>query len=504
MRKVLYEKMKESMFSVMPIIAIVLVLHWTIAPLEGWTLAKMGLGVCMLFVGLTLFSIGVDMAMLPIGQHVGAALIASRRLWLVLAALFVFGFIVTAAEPDLAVLANQVASIPNASLVIGISVGVGVFLMVAVLRAVFHWKLGRVLSIAYPIAFIVALFSSDYLAVAIDSAAVTTGPVTVPFLLAIGGGFAASASDRNAEDNNFGISAICSVGPILSVLVLGMFHNAGDTQYLPVQDAPVAGVGQLFSLFGGAIGHTLGEVLMILLPILAVFLIFQVVRLKLSKSELMKIFFGLVYLLVGLTVFLVGVNKGFMPAATSLGETMGRLPDNWVLMPVSLAIGAAVVLAEPTVYVLVNQVARITEDAIPRKLLLAAMAAGVGLAMALSVARILYGISIWWILLPGYGLSLLLTFLVPNIFVGIGFDAGEVVTGAMSAAFVIPFAVGVCSVIPGRNVVVDAFGIAGILTMVPPIIIQAMGLLYSRRMRTLKAENTREQAEYARLLEDET
>lgn len=503
MRKVLKEKLKESTFSVLPIVVIVLLLHWTIAPLEGWTLAKMGVGVAMLFVGLVLFSIGVELAMLPIGQHVGAALITSRRLWLVLAALFVFGFIVTAAEPDLAVLANQVASIPNLNLVIGISVGVGFFLMVAVLRAVFHWKLGRVLSIAYPIAFIVALFSSDYLAVAIDSAAVTTGPVTVPFLLAIGGGFAASASDRNAEDNNFGISAICSVGPIISVLVLGMFHNAADTHYLPPQDAAVASVSQLFMLFGGAMGHTLGEVLMILLPILAVFLIFQVTRLKLSKSELIKIFFGLLYLLVGLTVFLVGVNKGFMPAATSLGEAIGSLADNWVLMPISMGIGAAVVLAEPTVYVLVNQVARITEDAIPRRLMLAAMTLGVGLAMALSMARILYGISIWWILLPGYGLSLLLTFLTPNIFVGIGFDAGEVVTGAMSAAFVIPFAVGVCSVIPGRNVVVDAFGIAGILTMVPPIIIQTLGLLYRQRMRRLKAASTRAQADNARLMEDE-
>jgi hypothetical protein len=441
----------------------------------------------LLFVGLTLFSIGVELAMLPIGEHVGAALISSRRLPLVIVVLFVFGFIVTAAEPDLSVLANQVASIPNTSLIVGISLGVGAFLVLAVLRVVFHWRLGRVLAVVYPLAFMVAIFSSDYLAVAIDSAAVTTGPVTVPFLLAIGGGFAAVSSSKSAEDDNFGISAICSVGPIISVLILGMFHNSADTRFLPQPNPEIASALDLARLFGGNMGHTFMEVALILVPILVMFLVFQITRLKLSRSELIKIFVGLIYLLAGLTVFLVGVNKGFLPAAVSLGETIGRLSYNWVLVPISLVIGASVVLAEPTVYVLVNQVAKITDDAIPRRLMLSAMALGVGIAMSLSILRILLGISIWWILIPGYAISLLLTFVVPNIFVGIGFDAGEVVTGAMSAAFVIPFAVGVCSMIPGRNVVEDAFGIAGILTMIPPIIVQTIGLLYSRKMKKARA-----------------
>ena len=215
-------------------------------------------------------------------------------------------------------------------------------------------------------------------------------------------------------------------------------------------------------------------------------MIFQIVKLKLSRSELFRIFAGLVYLLVGMAIFLAGVNNGFLPAAVALGETMGQLSYNWILIPVSLVIGASVVLAEPTVYVLVNQVVEITQGAVSRKLLLSAMSLGVGLAMALSMVRILYGISIWWILLPGYAISLTLTFFVPNMFVGIGFDSGEVVTGAMSAAFVIPLAIGVCSVIPGRNIVADAFGTAGVLTMIPPIIIQTIGLIYSRKLKKAK------------------
>jgi len=486
MRKVLMEKLKESIYAVLPISAIILVLHFTIAPLSPWTLWMMLVGMAMLFVGLTLFSIGVELAMLPIGEHVGSALISSRKMVLIIIALFIFGFIVTAAEPDLSVLANQVASIPNLMLVIGISVGVGMFLVVAVLRVVFRWRLGHVLTIAYSIAFIVAIFSSDYLAVAIDSAAVTTGPVTVPFLLAIGSGFAAVSNSRNAEDDNFGISAICSVGPIISVLILGMFYDSTNTQFLPQQSAEITDISGLFSLFGLGMWHTLQDVIIIIVPILAVFLIFQIIKLKLSRIELIKIFVGLAYLLIGLTIFLAGVNNGFMPAATSLGEAIGQLSYKWILIPISLVIGACVVLAEPTVYVLVNQVGKITDDAIPRKLILFAMALGVGIAMSLSMVRILSGLSIWWFLLPGYSMSLLLTFLVPDIFVGIGFDSGEVVTGAMSAAFVIPFAVGVCSVIPGRNVVVDAFGIAGLITMIPPIIIQTMGLIYSRKLKRTK------------------
>jgi len=486
MKKVLLEKLKESGLAVLPIGVIILILHFTAAPLQGGTLAMMFVGMFMLFAGLTLFSIGVELALMPIGQHVGSALISSRKLPLIFIVLFIFGFVVTVAEPDLSLLANQVASIPNTTLIIGISVGVGLFLLLAVVRILFHWPLGRVLAVIYPLAFIIAIFSSEYIAVAIDAAAVTTGPVTVPFLLAIGGGFAAVSNSRNAEDDNFGISSICSVGPIITVLILGMFHNSADTSYLPQQNTVVTSFQQLLKLFGHGLQETFIDVIIIILPIVIIFLIFQIIKLKLSHSELIKIAIGLAYLLVGLTIFLAGVNKGFMPAATALGEEIGNLSYNWIVIPLAFAIGACALLAEPTAYVLAKQVVNITNGAIPRRIMLFGMATGVGIAMSLAMVRILTGISIWWILLPGYAMSLSLTFLVPSIFVGIGFDAGEVATGAMSAAFVLPFAIGVGSSVPGINIISESFGIVGLATMLPPIVVQTIGLIYSRKLKKAK------------------
>ena len=483
MRNVIIDKLKESILAVLPICIIILLLHFTIAPLDSSTLMVLFMGIALLFIGLILFSIGVELSLLPIGEHVGSALITSRKPLLIFVILFIFGFIVTAAEPDLSVLANQVASIPNTTLIIGISIGVGLFLIIAVLRILMHWRLGRVLAVIYPLAFFIAIFSSDYIAVAIDAAAVTTGPVTVPFLLAIGGGFAAVSTGKDAEENNFGISSICSVGPIITVLILGMFHNSADTTYLPQPDILIHDIKHLFSLFANGLSHSFIEVIIIVIPIIVIFLIFQIIKLKLSRSELIKIFTGAIYLIIGLTVFLAGVNKGFLPAATMLGERIGALSYNWIVVPLAFVIGAAVLLAEPTAYVLVKRVEEITNGAISRTMMLVGMTTGVGIAMSLAMIRILTGISIWWILLPGYALSLTLTFLVPDIFVGIGFDAGEVATGAMSAAFVLPFAIGVGTQIPGCNIIAESFGIVGLSTMLPPIVVQLMGLVYNIKLK---------------------
>ena len=485
MRDIIKEKVTESALAVLPICVIILAIHFTIAPLEGHVLAMMFIGMGMLFVGMILFSIGVELSLLPIGEHVGSALIASRKLPLIIVVLFIFGFVVTAAEPDLFVLAKQVGSIPDLTLIIGIAIGVGLFLILAVLRILFHWKLGRVLAIAYPLAFCIAIFASDYLAIAIDAAAVTTGPVTVPFLLAIGGGFAAVTGGRNSEEDNFGISSICSVGPIMTVLILGLFFHSEDTQYLGAHELANEGMYQIWSVFGNGLWHTLKDIVMVIVPIVTIFLIFQVVKLKLSRRELVRIFVGLVYLMLGLTVFIAGVNHGFMPAATAFGEKIGALSYNWVVIPLAFVIGAAVLLAEPTAYVLVKRVVDITNGAISKQMMLFGMATGVGIAMSLAMVRILTGISIWWILIPGYTLSLTLTFIVPNIFVGIGFDAGEVATGAMSAAFVLPFAIGVGKM-TGGDIVTGAFGIVGLSTMLPPIVVQLIGLIYSMKLKKAK------------------
>lgn len=491
--KILWDKFKESLQAVVPIGVIILILHFTIVPLPLGTLALMLVGMVMLIVGLSLFSIGTDLAMMPMGQHIGSALIRSKNLPVVVISLLVFGFAVTVAEPDLSVLANQVASIPNNQLIIGIAVGVGVFLVLATLRILFRWRLNRLLVVLYIIAFIFAFISKDYIAVAFDASAVTTGPITVPFLLAIGAGFSASMAGKDTDEDTFGICGICSIGPIIAVLILGMFFDSSNNSYITQPDANVGGAAELFAIFGDGIVHTFLEVILVLLPIVAIFIIFQMVRLRLSKTELIKIVVGLIYLLFGLTIFLAGVNYGFMPAAKFLGENMGALDFNWVLIPICLVIGACVVLAEPAVHVMTKQVEEVTSGAISRGMMLFGMALGVGIAMSLAMVRLLFGISILWILLPGYALALVLSFFVPKIFVGIGFDSGGVAAGAMSAAFVLPFTIGVCTAL-GGNVILEAFGVVGMIAMMPPITIQIMGIIYKVKLkRTEKLEHEAEE-----------
>jgi hypothetical protein len=448
MRKLFQKKIKESVLAIVPISVIVLVLHFAVAPLSEGMLAAKLVGMVMLLAGMTLFLIGVEMFMLPVGRHVGAALISAGKLPLVVVALFVFGSAAAIAEPDISVLANQVASIPTPALMAGISAGIGVLLVVALLRVVFHWKLRHVLAILYPLAFLMVIFSSDYLPVAVDAAAVATGHVTVPFFLAIGSGFTAAAKKREPNANSFGISAVCAVGPIISVLILGMFFDLSGSQYQAPKAVAAAGEGQLAALFGHNLWHSVGEVMIIIAPILAAFLLFHIVKLKLSRSELRRLLIGFGYLLVGKVLFLTGINAGLLPAAVALGESIGALEHNWILIPIVLVIGMSVVLAEPAVHVLVDQVEELTYGTIPQRLLLPAVALGGAIAMLLSILRILFGFSVLWILLPGYAVSLTLSFFTPDIFVGIGFDAGEAATGALSAAFVIPFAIGVCSVMP--------------------------------------------------------
>jgi hypothetical protein len=487
LKKVLLEKLKESLQAVLPIGGIIFLLHLTLAPMPGGTLALMAFGMLLLIVGLTLFSLGTEMAMMPMGAHIGSALLRSKSLVFLVFGCFIFGFIVTIAEPDLQVMTKQVPSVPDITLLVGIAAGVGVFLVVSMLRVLFRLKLAHILMAFYAVTFVVAAFSSDYLAVAFDASAVTTGPITVPFLLALGAGIASVSGSQESDEDNFGICAICSIGPILAVLLIGLFFDAQSTGYELEMRSSVATAGELLLLFAEGLVHSFKEVAMVVVPIVGIFGIFQITRLKLSKTELIKIGVGLLYLMVGLTIFLAGVNNGFMPAGRYLGTEMGALPSNWVVVPISLAVGACVVVAEPAVHVLAKQVEEITNNAIPKRLLLFAMALGVGLALSLTMVRMLLGLSFWWIILPGYLLALLLTFFVPGIFVGIGFDSGGVAAGAMSAAFVLPFTLGVCESL-GGNIMLDAFGVVGLIAMMPPITLQLVGVLYNMRLKRLSRQ----------------
>ena len=484
MRKNLLEKLKESAQSVVPISLIVFALHFTIAPMPLGTLALFITGTILLIIGMAMFSLGSDMAMMPIGEHIGAGLTRSRKAWVLLVGSFLLGVVVTVAEPDLQVLTKQVPSVPDLSMILVVALGVGIFLMLALLRIVLRAKLSHMFLVLYGLVFVVAAFvGSDYLAVAFDAGGVTTGPITVPFILALGAGVSAVRGGSSSEEDSFGLCALCSIGPVLAMLILGMFFDSSGAGYAYETPGAVGSFGELTRLFSSGFIEFLQEVAMALLPIAVIFGLYQTFRRKkLPGSQIIKIGVGLVYTVIGLSIFLAGVNIGFMPAGQYLGGAIAALDYKWVLIPLSIVIGFFVVMAEPAVHVLNKQVEEITSGAISNRMMMFGLSAGVSSALALAMIRIMAGISIWFFLLPGYLAALILTFFVPDIFTAIAFDSGGVASGSMAAAFLLPFALGVCEAL-GGNIMTDAFGIIAMIAMMPLVTLQIIGLIYKIKLR---------------------
>ena len=484
-KTVLGEKVQEALASVLPITAIVLVLCLTVAPLPVDALLAFLAGAVLLILGMGFFTLGAEAAMTPIGEQVGAHMANSRKVWVIVSVSFLIGVVVTISEPDLQVLASQVPGIPNAVLVGAVAAGVGVFLVVALLRILFQISLQWLLVGSYAAVFLLAAFfvPGDFLAVAFDSGGVTTGPMTVPFIMALGVGISAIRSDRHAADDSFGLVALCSIGPVLAVLILGMIFHPGDGAYTPPVLPEITDSVELWALFRGGLPTYMGEIAVSLLPITALFGIFQAVSLKLSVRTLKKIAVGLVYTYIGLVLFLTGANVGFMPAGNYLGQVMAGLPHRWIIVPVGMVIGYFIVKAEPAVYVLNRQVEEITDGAIPSSAMGAALSAGVAASIGLAMVRVLTGISILWLLIPGYAIAIVLSFFVPKIFTAIAFDSGGVASGPMTATFLLPFAQGACAAV-GGNIVTDAFGVVAMVAMTPLIAIQVLGVVYQARQRT--------------------
>ena len=336
---------------------------------------------------------------------------------------------------------------------------------------------------SYVLVFALAFFvPRDFLAVAFDSGGVTTGPMTVPFIMALGVGISAIRSDRHAADDSFGLVALCSIGPVLAVLILGMIFHPGDGAYTPPVLPEITDSVELWALFRSGLPTYMGEIAVSLLPITVLFGLFQAVSLKLSVRTLKKIGVGLVYTYIGLVLFLTGANVGFMPAGNYLGQVMAGLPHRWIIVPVGMVIGYFIVKAEPAVYVLNRQVEEITDGAIPSSAMGAALSAGVAASIGLAMVRVLTGVSILWFLIPGYAIAIVLSFFVPKIFTAIAFDSGGVASGPMTATFLLPFAQGACAAV-GGIIVTDAFGVVAMVAMTPLIAIQVLGVVYQARQR---------------------
>lgn len=491
MRHNLGEKTKEAVISVVPITVIVLLLHFTVAPLPLGLLALFLVGAVLLVLGMGLFTLGADLSMMPMGEAVGAELIKSRKITLLIVSSLVMGIVITIAEPDLQVLANQIPSVPNMTLILAVAIGVGIFLVTALLRIVFRLRLSYLLIGLYIVVFGIAAFASDsLLSVAFDSGGVTTGPITVPFILALGIGVSAVRGGKDAHDDSFGLVAVCSVGPILAVLLLDIFTGGGAATIDAIVPTDIHSLRDLTAAFmdkSHGFPHEFKQVATALLPIVGCFALFQIFLLKLPKSRLVKMGIGMVYTYLGLVLFLTGVNVGFLQIGNYLGALIGALDYNWILIPIGAVMGFFVVMAEPAVHILNKQVEDITVGAISKRAMLLSLSCGVAISIAMSMIRTITGLAIWWFIIPGYAIALALSFFVPKIFTAIAFDSGGVASGPMTAAFMLPFAMGACAAARGsEHVLTDAFGLVAMVAMTPLVTIQILGLVYKIKLARVK------------------
>ena len=472
------------MSSVLPIALIVAAICFSAAPVSTDLMLAFLIGTVLLILGTGLFTLGSELAMTQIGSAIGARMTRSRKLWLILLLSFLLGVAITVAEPDLQVLANNVPHIDTTVLIITVSVGVGLFLAVCMLRILLGVPLRWLLLGFYGMVFLVAALSdAGFLSVAFDSGGVTTGPMTVPFIMALGVGVASIRSDRRAEEDSFGLVALCSIGPILAVMALGFLYKGHEpaavmTQAAEYRDTAALGLGYL-----RAFPVYMKEVALALSPIVAFFLLFQLVSLKLKRRAFLRILIGVGYTYVGLVLFLVGVNVGFSSLGAVLGAELALGWTKYLLIPLAMLMGWFIIAAEPAVHVLNRQVEEISAGAISSRAMGLSLSIAIAAAMGLSMLRVLTGIPILWLLGPGYAIALALTFFVPPMFTAIAFDSGGVASGPMTATFMLPFAMGASQAL-GGNVLTDAFGLVALVAMMPLITIQIMGAVYVLKTRS--------------------
>ena len=480
MLKILAEKLREAFASVLPVTLIVLVLSFT--PLVDFTARELivfAVSAVLLVVGIGLFNLGADLAMTPMGEHVGSGLTKSRKLLLLLSVCFVMGVLITVAEPDLSVLAEQVKNaVEPMLLIVTVGIGVGFFLLLAIVKVVWKKDLSTIIIFFYMALFMLGMLmltfgKEQFVPLAFDSGGVTTGPITVPFIMALGVGVAGAIGGKNANENSFGLIALCSIGPIIALMGLVIFSKGDLTYKLSPESYSIdASLGENFTPTVAAVAH---EVLVALGLIIVFFLALQFVALRLSRSKLVQMSFGICYTFVGLVVFLTAVTVGFMPVGFELGCNLAKMPRALVVS--GFVIGMVVVLAEPAVHVLNKQVEDITGGLVSKRSMLIALSVGVGLSIGLSMIRIIVGFPIIYYLIPGYFISLALSFFVPKLYTAIAFDSGGVASGPLTSSFILPLSIGACSVIHdgGDSILSYAFGIVAMVAMTPLITIQVMG-----------------------------
>ncbi len=478
---ILWEKFREAAVSVAPIMVFVWLLHLTVSPI-GENLPKFVAGGIFLITGLAIFLLGTEIGIVPIGQRAGSALTSRRSLPLLLCAGFFVGFFITVAEPDVHVLAQQVTAVAphiNRFTLVGmIAAGVGLFVAAALLRIVLQISLRLVLLAFYLFVFLcAALASQAFIGVAFDAGGATTGPMTVPFIMALGIGVAAVRAG-GGKDDSFGFIGLASIGPVLAVLMLGMFANSDGPIAEAAKEVQASG---LFGHFFALLPETAEEVGMAIIPLAGMFAVFRLFLLRqMTTYRLLRTMAGLVYTFIGLVIFFMGVKGGFIPAGESLGGILA-LKGHWqLLLAAGFLLGALAVLAEPAVWVLAGQVEQVSGGTVKSRVILAFLCIGVALAVGLAMLRVIHGLSLWFFLIPGYAIALGLMFICPPMFTAIAFDSGGVASGPMASTFILAFALGASRSL-GGNPITDAFGVIALIAMTPLIAIQILGLIYARK-----------------------
>ncbi len=486
----IFASIKEALTSVLPIAIIVLVLSVTCASMDAGVLVLFLFGTILLILGMSFFTVGSGISMEPLGDGIGKSLNKNNKILLPLIICGVLGFLITVSEPDLQVLAEQVPTIPNAFLINCVGVGVGVFLCITLIRNKKNIPLRNLLWLFYILIIGLAFFApAEFVPTAFDSGGVTTGPITVPFIMALGAGLASVKKGKLAGENSFGLVALCSIGPILSVLLLSIFYKPqpATTVY---ELTEIHTTTQAFQQFVHALPKYAEEVAVAFIPIVVVFILFQLLTKRFHIHNILKMSVGFVYTYLGLVLFLAGANVGFMPAGRLIGAKIAGGNFQHLLIPIGMVMGYFVVSAEPAVHSLKRQVSEITNGGISQKSVAVALSVGVSVSVGISMLRVITGVPIMPFLIFGYILSLVISFFVPNIYTGIAFDSGGVASGPMTSTFMLPFAMGACEAV-GGNVMTDAFGIVAMIAMTPLITIQTLGLFERRRRaRMLKKLHT--------------
>lgn len=487
--EIFIEKVKEVLQATLPITFLVIILHFTIAPLPGIEFPRFLFGAFLIILGLSIFLFGVDIGITPVGNFLGKEIARSNKLKFVLTMGLMLGFFISIAEPDLIILANQVNEVTEGvittmTMLIVVSIGIAVMMTLGLFRIVYRYSLSKVFLFVYAAIFFIAIFSSnDVFAIAFDASGATTGALTVPFMLTLASGTASlNHHTKSGEEDSFGLVGVASSGAILGVLILGLF--TGDTGITGTLTTAADTYTSWLTPFIDELVHLGIETIISIAPILLIFLVYHrfFSQKKLSRADYKNVLVGMVYLYIGLVLFLVGVNAGFLGAGRQIGMLVGGFENKAPVLFIGLLLGLVVILAEPAVYVLTHQIEDVSNGSVKRSIVLVFLSVGVGLAVLLSVIRVLVPqIMLWHYLVPGYIIALLLAFRVPNLFVGMAFDAGGVASGPMTATFILAFIQGVAEITPHADVLLEGFGMIAMVAMMPILSLQILGAIYQHK-----------------------